>query len=60
MNLKPLLLEQNDLDKQRIFTMVKSRLGSQDVFKTRDDEMSLQLRLNIINLKVVSLNNFMG
>ena len=60
MNLKPLLLEQNDLDKQLIFTMVKSRLGSQDVFKTRDDEMSLQLRLNIINLKVVSLNNFMG
>ena len=40
--------------------MVKSRLGSQDVFKTRNDEMSLQLRLNITNLKVVSLNNFMG
>ena len=40
--------------------MVKIRLGSQDVFKTRNDEMSLHLRLNITNLKVVSLNNFMG
>ena len=40
--------------------MVKSRLGSQDVFKTRNDEISLQLRLNITNLKIVSLNNFMG